>query len=271
MRTKYGTCAICGEHKPLTFEHIPPRSAYNDRTVKILRGEKALNHRLGEIEHGQQQQKGAGGWVTCAECNNKSGRWYVREYAAWVERGVGVLAKVGDRERQDERIEPRIVGVSFEGVRPLLFLKQVVFMILAVNHAGFGAVHPDLRRFVLSRDATGISDTCRFYLGLVWGPGVRHVGITAAMGKRGASLLSEVAFPPFSCVMCLEEPWHSLPVCDITSFARCGPDELADVELPLLLGFTHWVMPSDYRSRASIDQTVAMNEANAAAMKPATS
>ena len=40
----------------------------------------------------------------------------------------------------------------------------------------------------------------------------------------------------------------------------CFPS-FVDVELPLLLGFTHLVLPSDYRSRASIDQTVAENEA----------
>lgn len=264
MKTRHGTCAICGEQKPLTFEHIPPRSAYNDRTVKVFRGDKALARLVDDLEgeRGQLQQKGAGNQVTCAECNNKSGRWYAREYAAWVERGLGILDRVGYRERQDERTGQRIVDVAFEGVRPLLFLKQVVYMILAVNGAGFSAVHPDLRRLVLNRDATGVSDACHFYLGLTWGPGVRHVGITAGVSmKRGASLLSEVAFPPFACVMCLEQPWHGLPVCDITGFARYGPEEITEVELPLLLGFTHLVLPSDYRSRASIDQTVAENEA----------
>jgi hypothetical protein len=226
----------------------------------VLRGDKALSRRLDEVVQGQLQQRGSGSWVTCANCNSKAGRWYVREYAQWVERGVDVLRRLGDGDSQDSRQETRIVTVPFEGVRPLLFLKQVIYMILAVNHAGFGAVHSDLRRFVLTRDAAGMSDACRFYLALTWGPGSRFVGVTGAGGGRGVSLLSEVAFPPFSCVMCLEEPWHGLPACEISDFARFGPDETANITLPLLLGFTHLVLPSDYRSRASIERAVVMNE-----------
>jgi len=260
MRKRRGRCAICGEVKDLTFEHIPPRRAYNDRTVSVLRGDKALNRRLDEVVQGQLQQRGSGAWITCADCNAKSGRWYVREYAQWVERGVDVLSKLGDADAQDARTDPRIIAVPFEGVRPLLFLKQVVYMILAVNGAGFSTAHPDLRRFVLNRDATGMSDACHFYLALTWGPGSRFVGITGAGGRNGVSLLSEVAFPPFSCVMCLEQPWHGLPVCDISEFARFTCTETTDIVMPLLLGFTHLVLPSDYRSRASIEGAVEMNQ-----------
>lgn len=269
MKTRYGTCAICGEQRPLTFEHIPPRSAYNDQTVMVLRGEKVLSHLVGQVERGQQQQRGAGDWLTCAECNNKSGRWYVREYAAWVERGVRILALVGGRERQDEQTAARVVRVPFEGVRPLLFLKQIVYMLLAVNPTGFGDVHPDLRQFVLSRDATGLSGSCHFHLGLVWGPGMRHVGTTAKMGLRQGSawLISEVAFPPFSCVMSVDAPRHGLPLCEITAFARYGPDEVTDVELPLLLGFTHFAFPGDYRSGASIARDRSTNDAISATME----
>jgi hypothetical protein len=29
----YGNCCICGLHSKLSFEHVPPRAAYNDQRV----------------------------------------------------------------------------------------------------------------------------------------------------------------------------------------------------------------------------------------------
>ena len=31
----YGKCCICGENKKLTFEHIPPRAAFNSFGIKL--------------------------------------------------------------------------------------------------------------------------------------------------------------------------------------------------------------------------------------------
>lgn len=44
-------CRICGEHKPLTLEHIPPRSTGNDHVVVVHRGDEAVMHSLFDIAH----------------------------------------------------------------------------------------------------------------------------------------------------------------------------------------------------------------------------
>lgn len=50
MRVKHnGKCHICGSIGPLTFEHIPPESAFNDRTVLIGEFKDIIDKGLGQL------------------------------------------------------------------------------------------------------------------------------------------------------------------------------------------------------------------------------
>jgi hypothetical protein len=255
-QTKRGVCAVCREYGDLSFEHIPPRSCYNDRSLKLLEGTKAINLAPGELRPGRIQQRGAGGYYTCGRCNNRTGNLYVPETIQWVERGAEILRLIGDREGQDARSYTRFVGVAFVGVRPLLFLKQVVYMFLCINGPGFTAVHPDLRAFVLDRDNTEMSGVCHFHLGLTWGPGARSVGGSAVSttARRGPAYVSDISFPPFTYTMWLGERQEMFTPCEITHYGSYGPSEVCDVHLALQVGFTHVAYPSDHRSRAAIEQ-----------------
>jgi hypothetical protein len=51
-------------------------------------------------------------------------------------------------------------------VRPAFFLKQLVAMLASVNQPTLLDDHPELRRFVLEREATGLPSRYQFYLGL---------------------------------------------------------------------------------------------------------
>jgi 5-methylcytosine-specific restriction endonuclease McrA len=70
-----GTCHICGNIGPLTFEHLPPESAGNDGPVRVLQGLEieAAGH---DPRLGRKHQKGAGASTLCGSCNNKTGAWY---------------------------------------------------------------------------------------------------------------------------------------------------------------------------------------------------
>lgn len=62
MSRVVGICHICGIHGPLSFEHVPPRSAFNDRPVAAMPFEQALH--LGpddKLPKGEVQQRGMGG------------------------------------------------------------------------------------------------------------------------------------------------------------------------------------------------------------------
>ena len=36
---KYGKCHLCGKQSKLTFEHIPPQKANNNREVHVIQGD----------------------------------------------------------------------------------------------------------------------------------------------------------------------------------------------------------------------------------------
>ncbi len=42
-KRREGTCHICGCYGPLSFEHIPPHAAFNDRPVIRVEFEQAMS------------------------------------------------------------------------------------------------------------------------------------------------------------------------------------------------------------------------------------
>ena len=53
-----GTCCICGRTTELTFEHIPPKSAFNHSNLKLY---DVFGYLLQNNSKYSQHQQGAGG------------------------------------------------------------------------------------------------------------------------------------------------------------------------------------------------------------------
>ena len=63
-------CHICGQHKKLSFEHVPPKAAFNDNPILRTNFEKVLaSENLDELQ-GKVQQRGSGAYTLCEKCNN---------------------------------------------------------------------------------------------------------------------------------------------------------------------------------------------------------
>ncbi len=78
-----GLCRVCGATATLTFEHIPPRSAGNDRRARSSPSLPLLtsNQPLQFPDAGwTSPQRGVGGYVLCKPCNNLLGTRYIPEY-----------------------------------------------------------------------------------------------------------------------------------------------------------------------------------------------
>src|SRR5271169_3325723 len=91
-----GVCHICGRYGALSFEHVPPRAAFNNYPVKVGRFEDAIN--LGpddEPTAGHIQQQGMGSYTLCAKCNNNTGSWYGKQFLDWCEQGLMMLSRTG--------------------------------------------------------------------------------------------------------------------------------------------------------------------------------
>lgn len=84
-RKVHGICCICGKESDLTFEHIPPRAAFNHFNLKLYDFWGYLTQNKTRY---QSLQNGAGRYSLCASCNNRTGEWYGAAFAEFVSQGM---------------------------------------------------------------------------------------------------------------------------------------------------------------------------------------
>lgn len=139
-------CRICGEHKPLTLEHIPPRSTGNDHVVVVHRGDEAVMHSLFDMEvrddDGYRQSHGMTFKTLCEDCNEYLGANYVETfkglYLDFAHESGDILDGL-DRDRNESETDGVERYCRFdlnEGFRPLAFVKQVVSNFCATTAPG---------------------------------------------------------------------------------------------------------------------------------------
>jgi hypothetical protein len=264
-------CRICRQGEAqLSYEHIPPRAAFNDEPTTVYGFDDWLNRSSdGELPGGRIEQRGAGARTLCERCNNNTGSWYGTELKRAANTAATLLMNAPLKEF-DSLLEHRWAQVRLKqsgtGPDPLRFIKQVVTMLLATSPPELTLNHPELGDFVLDRMRTGLSDRYRFYLALYAGPYARTTGVVPALDveRNRHDTFVEVAWPPYAYVMTVDSEPDAVETVDITSMVDIGYNQRADIELDLLIGFGHTAIPVDYRTSAMIERDRALNEANAA-------
>lgn len=181
-------CRVCGMEVELTFEHLPPKSAFNARRAEMFGMEQWLNRSLdtGRPEgRGKIQQRGSGATTLCATCNNNTGAWYVPDFAKWCWTGAGINARGPSDDELNADPRETWTGVKLFDVRPARFLKQIVTMFLSIAPTGFAFNdNLDLVEFVQDPERVGLPDRYQFYLSLYRGPYARFVGVTGRAQRR---------------------------------------------------------------------------------------
>ena len=239
-----GTCHICGEYGLLSFEHIPPRSAFNNRPVISLSFDRAISLGPDDIVKGPKQQKGMGGYTLCERCNNLTGHWYGSQFVDWCYQGMEILQRSGGR--------PTLIYLNY--VFPLRILKQVVTMFFSVNTDAFHTRNPELVRFVLNKEARFLPPQYRFFVYYNVEGRQRTIGASALanMETGNVSLLSEITFPPFGYVMTIDSSPPDKRLVEITHFAQYAYEDFAVFSQKLPVLPTHVGFPGDYRTKEDI-------------------
>lgn len=98
--THRGICYICGKEDELTFEHIPPRKAFNWHRAKIYNGYEALSKSQGEPARYDNSQQGMGKYSLCQSCNNNTGTWYAQAYCDFA---MDVIHSLHNNEPLEQR------------------------------------------------------------------------------------------------------------------------------------------------------------------------
>ncbi len=148
-----GECHLCGREGRLSFEHVPPEAAFNDRPVVGLNGERVLREYRRGKPKGRPEQRGLGGHTLCGRCNERTGGWYGAALAVWCRQGVALL--------EATKGSPSLAYPYY--IYPLRVLKEIATMFFSVNEASFRNGHaaeirrggPTLAQFVLSASGAG--------------------------------------------------------------------------------------------------------------------
>jgi hypothetical protein len=251
-----GECCICGYIGELTFEHVPPRAAYNDRRVFEAKMENLLG---GEwipgtaVTNGRYLQRGAGRYSLCGKCNNDTGAWYGTPYVDFARQAMVILS----------RSKGELSLAYPYGIVPLRVLKQIVVMFFSACGPGLRKAHPDLVRFVLNRDLRifpGYIDIWAYLHHPTQSTSTRQSGVTGLINRGGKShVFSEIAFPPFGLIMSLKGPPLNEQLCNLTHFCE-RPFNAWDVvykKLPVFPVVSFF--PGDFRTVDEIKQTVEEN------------
>jgi hypothetical protein len=82
-------CRLCGMIKSLTFEHVPPKAAFNHypRFYPNTREMIDARYRGAPPPSIVEEPRGAGAYTLCGECNTKRGARYAREFMDWAVSG----------------------------------------------------------------------------------------------------------------------------------------------------------------------------------------
>src|ERR1035441_7460139 len=96
-------CRLCGTLDDLSFEHVPPKSAFNPDRAEMLGLDAWLEREKSTGRPGKRGtiiQQGSGVKTLCRACNSRAGRLYVPELAQWVRIGRDALRD--NRDAVDE-------------------------------------------------------------------------------------------------------------------------------------------------------------------------
>jgi len=242
-----GKCHLCGGFGKLSFEHSPPKKAFNDDSVLYAEMQTLLAGGDIDVLTGKVHQRGVGAYTLCDSCNNRTGSWYGGAYVSLARQGMELLRTV--------RSAP-LFHVPFH-IKPLRVIKQVVCMFMSTNGPKFQHSQPELARFVLNPAARHLPDGIRIFAFYTVSDRSRSTGPAGMMsgfltGQVKKYMLSETTFPPFGFVMTFGSPPPDDRLTDITYFAEYQYKDTRTLwlKLPVLPIYTHF--PGDYRSREKV-------------------
>lgn len=260
IRQPDASCRICGSKVDLSREHIPPRSAGNDDRHRSHTAEEWLRRdSLDDIPGGRTVQGGTWGYILCGSCNSATGR-FAREYGGWTVMGAQLFVeKLRPWQDMDQELVTPAVSIEVPSCRPARFARQVLSMMVSL--AGpwpLTSLYPELKDTLLGGVPCSLPDDLTLGMALCAPVAARYCGPSLAMDleRRSWRWVTTLAYPPLAFEMELARSTgdhEPNPMCGIGNFLEVENDVTGNVELELMVGFAHTVFPTDWRTRAQIE------------------
>ena len=268
MSSHWGKCALCGKECELTFEHIPPRKAFNwfpqksfsgDSLFKTLSEEERKPWDFSSLPY-NNDQRGMGKYSLCESCNSLTGSWYGDEYVRFA-RGLHSVLSGMD-------VIPGKTTVEVEGkFKPLLVIKQIISMFCSINsYYGEDSPVQQLRNFVLNKESTNFPKD-RFRLGMyLFSNGIeRRANFSVNLNMQNAAthmrIVSEISAYPLGYLLYLDPaPDFKMPCPDITCFSDCKYTDECTIKIDLPVYECNTIIAEDYRSKQELDACIMQNK-----------
>lgn len=255
-KIEFGTCRICGLHKRLTEEHIPPKSAFNNGTILIYSGDEAMKtitdeSRLPWNFEGLKYKIKQGGRTfktLCSKCNSYCGTNYVDYYQTTVKSFAYFLSTL-------DLLNAKYVEAKTKKFKPLPFFKQIISMFASLTNI---SNEDNMRDFILDKEDNNFDDKkYRVYMS-IFKEGINRIFGWSVLGRTdGNFLVSEIVSYPFIFVLLGNADEHKLKECcefgvDITNFAKFKFNEETSLEISLPINECNINFPCDYRTKEEI-------------------
>ena len=238
---KLGICCICGVDGELSFEHVPPDAAYNDKRIfqqnlqEMIRAEE-----MGQKPKGAWAQRGAGRHSLCVSCNNATGRWYGTTYVSWAQQAAELLDRSGGE-----------MSLAYPyTMHPLRALKQVLAMFCSICGPDLQKRFPDVPRFILDAERRYIPHGLKVYAYLV-DPNDSTGGRISPIVKRTEGreyVFAELAFAPLAFILTGDEKPVNSHMYDISHFGHWPYHNWQTLFLKLPVLPIASVIPGDFRT-----------------------
>lgn len=240
----FGKCCVCGREDMLTFEHVPPQRAFNDRRSVIIKMDEWLELGPNALPKGPISQGGIGNYTLCGACNNNIGSWYGSSFVDWCYQGMDILIRSGGN--------PSLFYLNY--LFPLRIIKQIISMFACVNGAGFCERNPEVRSFLLNRTKKYLPENIKVFVYYNTSSRFRYIGMSGILKpfEGTSTIISEISYPPFGYVMTFDGSIPDNRLLEITPFATFDYDKFTVGEISMKVLETLTPHPADYRSKKQI-------------------
>lgn len=263
---RIGQCKICGNNGKLTFEHVPPRSAFNEIFQEEYTFEKVQNFfKEGKARY-KPKQKGSGDHYLCGNCNNLTGSWYVDAFKEWNDQVAKLL--------YSNPIEKGVLPENTYELYPLRTFKQIISMFLCINHKSFYSdnnIRKDLVDFLLDKDNNAFPEGIKvyFYGHSPYSTFARRISETVVadlLEHKEKLVASEISLISSGYIMTEEKNINKLKFIpfsnfiDITFFSKYLYNEKLLLELLTPVAPNHTLTLCDFRTRKEINSVIPNNQ-----------
>ena len=238
-----GICKLCKKEEKLTYEHFPPRAAFNKKTKFQLIGindyYKNFNNYYFEkkpIIKSKINQGGIGSYCLCENCNNFLGYSYSNDYIK--------LAKLANILLNNYSFKSIEFSFEKEEINLKNVLKQILSIIICNNDFWFTKEYPELLEFVMNKNSTFLPEKYKIYMYL------NNEGVIRNGGYHFINTFGNIcdfAFRPLGFVLSINNGSRINILCDITRFKFYEYMNINIINLTLNKLPTHSPYPMDFR------------------------